>query len=61
MTTPLFKIPKPIVENMEKLNALVEEYPVSIPLAEAAKLMVCVLPSIVVPLNRDIPGEKRKL
>ena len=39
MTTPLFKIPQPIVDNMEKLNALVEEYPVSIPLAEVAKLM----------------------
>ena len=39
MTTPLFKIPKPIIENMEKLNALVEKYPIDIPLPEAAKLM----------------------
>lgn len=33
------KILQPIVKNMEKLNALVEEYPVSIPLAEMLKLM----------------------
>ena len=39
MTTSLFKIPKPIIENMEKLNALVEKYPIDIPLPEAAKLM----------------------
>lgn len=39
MTTPLFKIPQPVVENMERLNALVEKYPIDIPLPEVAKLM----------------------
>lgn len=39
MTTPLFQIPKPIMENMEKLNELVEKYPLDIPVPEAAKLM----------------------
>ena len=39
MTTPLFQIPKPIMENMEKLNELVEKYPLDIPVPEVAKLM----------------------
>lgn len=39
MTTSLFKIPQPIMENMEKLNELVEKYPFDIPVTEVAKLL----------------------
>ncbi len=39
MTTSLFEIPRPIYERMEELNALVEKYPIDIPLPEAAKLL----------------------
>ena len=36
MTTPLFQIPKPIMENV---NDLVDKDPLDIPVPEAAKLM----------------------
>ncbi len=39
MSMSLFEIPCPVRESVEKLNELVQKYPIEIPLPEAAKFM----------------------